>query len=295
MPDPVYSHLDPELGPPEVDPRSIHAFWHGFPSPLVRWHFHHEFELHLIVASEGKVFVGDYVGEFSPGHLVLIGPSLPHNWISQTQSDAIVEMRDGVIQFRENLVRSMAAVAPELKHVLPLLERARQGIEFRASLCAEAISWFEELISSEGLRRIGLLFEILERLSREKNYQTLSTAPLNPNRSDALVSKLERAMNHITEHHDSSIKLESVADLIGMSNSSFSHYFTKQTGSSFSQFLNSVRITHACELLSSTDKQITDICYMVGFNNVANFNRRFLMLKGMTPREYRKRTQLGHC
>ena len=94
MPDPVYSHLDPELGPPEVDPRSIHAFWHGFPSPLVRWHFHHEFELHLIVASEGKVFVGDHVGEFAPGHLVLIGPCLPHNWISQTQSEDIVEMRD---------------------------------------------------------------------------------------------------------------------------------------------------------------------------------------------------------
>ena len=295
MSDPVYSHLDPELGPSEVDPRSIHAFWHGFPSPLVRWHFHHEFELHLIVASEGKVFVGDHVGEFAPGHLVLIGPCLPHNWISQTQSEAIVEMRDGVIQFRENLVRSMAAVAPELNHVLPMLERARHGIEFRESLCADAINWFEDLISSEGLRRIGLLFEILERLSRETDYKLLSTAPLNPNKNVVLVSKLERAMNHIIECHDSSIRMETVSDLIGMSSSSFSHYFTKATGSSFSQFLNSVRIKHACELLSTTDKQITDICYMVGFNNVANFNRRFRMLKGMTPREYRKRTQIGHC
>ncbi len=93
----------------------------------------------------------------------------------------------------------------------------------------------------------------------------------------------------------SSMKAESVADLIRMSNSSFSHYFTKAMGSSFSQFLNSVRITHACDLLSTTDKQITDICYTVGFNNVANFNRRFRMWKGMTPRVYRKRTQLGYC
>ncbi|ASJ73674.1 AraC family transcriptional regulator [Granulosicoccus antarcticus] len=295
MPDPVYSHLDPELGPPEVDPRSIHAFWHGFPSPLVRWHFHHEFELHLIVASEGKVFVGDHVGEFSPGHLVLMGPRLPHNWISQTQAGDTVEMRDGVIQFRENLVQSMAAFAPELKRVLPMLDRARHGIEFRDSLCAEAVKWFEDLISSDGLRRIGLLFEILERLSREREYRTLSTAPLSSGRNIALVSKLERAMNHIKEHHDSSMKMDSVAELIGMSNSSFSHYFTKSTGGSFTQFLNNVRITHACELLSTTESQITDICYTVGFNNVANFNRRFRMIKGMTPREYRKRILVGHC
>ncbi len=241
------------------------------------------------------MFVGDHVGEFSPGQLILIGPCLPHNWISQTQSEDTVEMRDGVIQFRENLVRSMAAFAPELNHVLPMLERARHGIEFRTSLCAEAVNWFEDLISSEGLRRIGLLFELLERLSREKEYRMLSTAPLSSNRSNGLVSKLERAMSHITEHHDSSMKMESVAELIGMSSSSFSHYFTKAAGSSFTQFLNSVRITHACELLSTTDKQITEICYTVGFNNVANFNRRFRMQKGMTPREYRKRTELGHC
>ena len=82
MPDPVYSHLDPELGPPEVDPRSIHAFWHGFPSPLVRWHFHHEFELHLIVASEGKVFVGDHVGEFAPGRSRLARHHFCESWVS---------------------------------------------------------------------------------------------------------------------------------------------------------------------------------------------------------------------
>ncbi len=295
MSDPVYSHLDPELGPPEIDPRSIHAFWHGYPSPLVRWHFHHEFELHLIVASEGKVFVGDHVGEFAPGHLVLIGPGLPHNWISQTQSDTIVEMRDGVIQFRETLVQSMAAFAPELNLVLPMLERAQHGIEFRESLCDEAVNWFEDLISSQGVRRIGLLLEILERLSREREYQLLSTAALNSNKNISQVGKLERAMDHIKQYHDSSINIDSVADLIGMSNSSFSHYFTKATGSSFSQFLNCVRISHACELLSGTDQQITEICYTVGFNNVANFNRRFRMQKGMTPREYRKRTHLGHC
>jgi AraC-like DNA-binding protein len=40
-----------------------------------------------------------------------------------------------------------------------------------------------------------------------------------------------------------------------------------------------------------TDKLITHICYEVGFNNVANFNRRFLEIKGMTPSEFRKQAE----
>jgi AraC-like DNA-binding protein len=39
-----------------------------------------------------------------------------------------------------------------------------------------------------------------------------------------------------------------------------------------------------------TDHYVTDICYQVGFNNVANFNRRFLEIKGMTPTEFRRQS-----
>ena len=60
----------------------VRCLEHGFPTPLARWHYHDEYELHLIVATSGKAFVGDWIGQFQPGHLVLCGPRLPHNWIS---------------------------------------------------------------------------------------------------------------------------------------------------------------------------------------------------------------------
>jgi AraC-like DNA-binding protein len=52
-----------------------------------------------------------------------------------------------------------------------------------------------------------------------------------------------------------------------------------------------VRINRACQLLMESDRLITDICYVVGFNNIANFNRRFRDIKGMTPRDYRRQVE----
>ena len=103
---------------------------HGFPNPLVRWHYHEEYELHLIVQTRGKVFVGDYIGHFEPGHLVLTGPRLPHNWISTDTPPEGVALRDVVLQFSDAPLRQAAEIIPELAEALPMLERARHGIEF---------------------------------------------------------------------------------------------------------------------------------------------------------------------
>jgi len=55
--------------------------------------------------------------------------------------------------------------------------------------------------------------------------------------------------------------------------------FRRATGNTFVDFVNRVRINRACQLLMESDRYITHICYEVGFNNVANFNRRFLEIK----------------
>jgi AraC-like DNA-binding protein len=73
-----------------------------------------------------------------------------------------------------------------------------------------------------------------------------------------------------------------------MTESRFSRFFRRATGNTFTDFVNHVRINRACQFLMESDRQITNIAYDVGFNNIANFNRRFLDIKGMTPREFRR-------
>ena len=81
-----------------------------------------------------------------------------------------------------------------------------------------------------------------------------------------------------------------VASEMGMSETRFSRFFRKATGNSYTDFVNRIRVHKACHLLMETDKLVADICYEVGFNNVANFNRRFLEAKGMTPSEFRRQS-----
>ena len=68
-------------------------------------------------------------------------------------------------------------------------------------------------------------------------------------------------------------------------------FFRRATGNTFTDFVNLVRVNRACQLLMETDRQVTRICYEVGFNNVANFNRRFREIKGMTPSEFRHQAE----
>ena len=260
---------------------------HGFPNPLVRWHYHEEYELHLIVATRGKVFVGDYIGHFEPGHLVLTGPRLPHNWISSDVPAEGVALRDMVLQFPGAPLRQAAALIPEIAEALPLLERARRGIEF-FGLSDTARRRYDAIRDSHGLQRFALFTEFLGELARCTDFRQLSTVQLQSFDDDAALARISGIVDYLSEHYRETFSMADLCRRVGMTESGFSRTFRRATGNTFTDFVNRLRINKACQLLMETDRYITNVCFDVGFNNVANFNRRFLQLKGMTPKEFRR-------
>jgi AraC-like DNA-binding protein len=280
----------PELGyesPAEVG--FVRCLSHGFPTPLARWHYHDEYELHLITATSGKVFVGDWIGPFQPGQLVLTGPRLPHNWVSMDLPVGGVPLRDLVIQFsHEPLVRASETI-PELNDVLPLLERAKYGIEF-FGMSVQAEAHWQKVKRMRGLRRFTAFCDLLADLAASTDYRLLSSVQLQSDDDAASLDQIDAVVSRITDHLSESHSAAELAAELGMSESRFSRFFRRATGNNFTDFVNRVRISRACQLLMDTDQQITHICYEVGFNNVANFNRRFLQSKGMTPSEFRRQS-----
>jgi len=281
----------PTLGfePPETG--TVRCLAHGFPTPLARWHVHDDYELHLITATSGKAFVGDWIGPFQPGHMVLCGPRLPHNWISYDLPEGGVAERDLVIQFAHEPIAQAAAILPELAEALPLLERARHGVEFFGMSERGREHWLS-VKHSRGLARFAAFCDFLADLTRCTDYRLLSNVQMQGKDDDAGLAQINVIVDRITGGLAEPLMASTVAAELGMSESRFSRFFRRATGNTFTDFVNLVRVNRACQLLMDTDRQVTRICYDVGFNNVANFNRRFREIKGMTPSEFRH--QAGH-
>lgn len=278
----------PSLGyEPSAETGLVRCIAHGFPTPLARWHCHDEYELHLITATSGKAFVGDWIGPFQPGHLVLCGPRLPHNWISMDMPEGGVALRDLVIQFAHGPIAHAAEQIPELAEVMALLERSRNGIEF-FGLSDRAVQHFHAVKAAHGFQRLAAFCAYLDDLARCTDYRLLSSVRMQGEDDDAESDQINAVVNRITRDFAQPLSAGDLADELGMSESRFSRFFRRATGNTFTDFVNRVRVNRAGQLLMETDRLVTHICYEVGFNNVANFNRRFLEIKGLTPSEFRR-------
>lgn len=278
--------MKPEIEIVENSSGSIRYLEHGWPSELCRWHFHEEYELHFISETHGTVFVGDYIGNFNPGSLFLIGPLVPHNWISDHKIKQKFPVRDMMVQFHDDLFD--ASIYPEFLELKPLLSLALSGIEFLNFNTHEAKERLLNICNSKGLKRIIQTLDFLEVLSKWPHTKTLSLTQVNRGNGIKYHAKMSNIINFILKNHAENINLSTVSKMAALSDSAFSRHFYVNTGNGFSKFLNRIRIGQACTLLYESEATIADICYQVGFQNLSNFNRQFLKLKGMTPTEYRK-------
>ncbi len=285
----------PEFELTDKSPGAVRYLEHGSQSELIRWHCHEEYELHLISSGNGKVFIGDYIGSFSTGQLILTGPRLPHNWVSHQQDGEVhfnaTKIRDRVLHFDHEVITNVTKVMPEARELLPLMERAKSGILFNDFPLEHSEKRLIAIRESSGIQRMCLFFDFLEALINWPDYTLLSTTQIDNDLDEKTLEKINLVVNFVTNNFQQTITLSDASSLIGMSESHFSRYFKNATGIRFIEFVNRIRINRVCELLVDTDLQVTTICYRVGFNNVANFNRRFAELKGVTPRDYRRQAQ----
>lgn len=285
---------EPELEIVDGSLSSLRYLEHGAESDLIRWHCHSEYELHLIVSSHGKTFVGDHIGNFGPGYVYLIGPNLPHNWVSSEDSFefGVEEIRDKVINFSQTTFDLLYEAMPEARELTVLLEGAFYGLEFEACDLNLYESMFNDVRDSQGLKKLINFFELLHLLTNDSSCKRLSSRKFSMENQLENVDLINKALTYIGQNYTQSVSLDDVSNFVGMASaSSFSRFFHKATGVKYINFIKKLRVSKACERLERSDEAITSICFSVGFSNVANFNRHFMSLKGMTPRKYRNLSQ----
>ncbi|OYU38130.1 MAG: AraC family transcriptional regulator [Pseudorhodobacter sp. PARRP1] len=266
---------------------SFKAWAHGYPYHTVRWHFHPEYEIHHVVATSGHYFVGDFIGNFEPGNLVLTGPNLPHNWVSDLADGESVPLRGRVLQFTEEFIGDAMALLPELSACQAMLEASRRGVLFSAATADLAAPLLAELVTAQGIRRIEVFLGLLGVLSRAEA-TTLTSASYLPDPSGFMSTGINEALAYINANLTEPFTETDLAAIAGLSPSAFSRSFRRHTGQALVKYVNRLRINLACQLLMGRDEmKITDVCFSSGFNNISNFNRQFQVQKGMTPSRFR--------
>ncbi|MEN2675042.1 AraC family transcriptional regulator [Herbaspirillum huttiense] len=266
---------------------SFRAWVHDYPHTVAKWHFHPEYEVHVITASSGKFFVGDFIGDFGPGNLVLTGPNLPHNWVSNLGADEHVGARDLVLQFSRPFADRMLGAIPELSPLQDLLEGAARGLQFPDALGRSLIPLMQDLAQASGARRVVLMMSVLEQLASCRERRPLAGPGYDLDAQRHMSSTINQVLSCIRQNLGGNLRESDVAELAGMSVSSFTRFFKRHTGCTFIQYQNGLRLNEACELLMCTELSVTEVCYRVGFNNLSNFNRQFLAHKGMPPSRFR--------
>jgi len=281
------SIVRPEIEYVDRATRSIRYLEHGWPTELCRWHSHVEYELHLVVATRGKAFVGDYIGDFNPGTLFMTGPNLPHNWITDKVWTQEVPIRDMLVQFNRQSINDLVGAFPEFREMSAMFDLAKSGLEFVDFNPTFARGHFEAIRDTKGAERIVAFLRFLIRINEHAEKKALSVVSLSLPQGNSKQARIGEVVDYITKNFAEEISVESAADLAGMSPTAFSRNFQAVTGNRFVEFVNRVRIGQACSMLYATEDQVTSICYASGFQNLANFNRHFLKMKNMTPSAYR--------
>src|SRR4030095_14611986 len=197
------------------------ARWHthDYPGPYCRWHYHPEFEIHLIQHGTGRSIVGDHIGRFTAGNLVLVGSNLPHHWSSDVGDGEHITNRDVVFQFHPDWIRDCQQLLPELRAVDPLLARAARGIEFTGPTAAAAASEVGAIGDSAGIDRLHHILALLDTLSASPPGEAhlLSSPwipPLDKGGTDDLI---DDALNYTFTNSAREIRLADVAARAAMS------------------------------------------------------------------------------
>jgi len=249
-------------------------------------HFHPEYELNFISnAADAERIVGDHKSFIHSHELVLVGPNVYHGWNDGNCRN--VRIHEITIQFHRDLIHESLLMRNMMKPLKDLLNNASRGILFSDSTTIQIAPRLKQLSKLSGLEAFIELISLLHILSVSKDQKLLCSQPINT--SDfANSERIKKVYQFIAQNYQDKIKVEQVAEMLNMTETTLSRLIKQRTGKSFIDFLNDYRIGFATRWLTETNQSISEIAIRCGFFNISNFNRIFKKSKGCTPGNYRE-------
>jgi len=235
-------------------------------------HMHEEVEIVYMIEGTAHAFSGGVECNLSPGDFFIAFPNHIHYYDNCQDNVAVVAIIPlKVLSEFRGILTTKSPLSPHIKNADPLA-----GKLFESALL------YKGKYKNEAEK--GLLLSAVSALMEKVSF-TNESVPLQ----NALPSILTYCENNYLED----ISLDKVSKSLGISKSHISHIFSEKLHMNFRDYINSLRLNYATELLAEEKRSMTEIAVESGFDTIRTFNRAFRKRFNASPLEYRKQNSLS--
>lgn len=254
-------------------------------SSFVGSHWHTAIELMYIIEGEVDVVINNKTTELFPGDIYLIDSTVVHSTKSIHGNRAILVQLPYALL--EKYIPNINSLNFSFDHKTedPIL---RTKIIKLIELLKQMQVVFEIKPDGGVLRFNSLVFELMFQL-----YHNFSrVVPESSLKKEAKVfDRIKTILDYSNEHYNEPITLSEIASVAYLQEDYFCHFFKKEMGVTYFQYLNEIRLSHIYHDLVSTNLSLKAILEKHGFTNYKLFRRMFYEQFKTTPGEYRKLNQ----
>ena len=269
----------------------IHYYIEDLPHFIVPWHYHPAIEIMYITRGIGTRFVGDCIEQYEEGDVCMIGPNLPHEW---RNDDAYFDKESGLratcicLFFKREIFDPNFIRLPEMNNIRDLIERSRRGLKFTGNSKLEITLFIRSSVNDVGVRKVTNLLTLLELMATSTEYELLASVGFTNSVNSEDFERFNKVYKFLVKNFATSIRLEEVSTLVGLTPTAFCRYFKERTKKTFVEYLNEMRIGYSKKLLLENKMKISTISGEVGFPNLSNFISQFKKVTGMSPSQFQK-------
>lgn len=125
---------------------------------------------------------------------------------------------------------------------------------------------------------IDLLKDIIHHIVKEQNEKA----------SDTILNATRAAIAYVDKNFCEALTLSELAEKFHVEASYFSKLFRQESGENFIPYITKKKMEHAIALMEKEELNLTEISFLVGYEDYGYFNRVFRKYKGCSPKDYRK-------
>lgn len=258
---------------------------------MVHAHIHDYIEIIYVVSGDYQILLNNKDYCFGVGDMVLINSNEIHNIISLSEGFN----KYIVIKFEPEMLYTTSQSLFEMKYVMPFIlnESTHQKIfkkdEIEETIIPNIINEIHQEYTNKSygyeLAIRANIYNLFLYILRHWNAQHVDLNIKHDMNKD-LVQRLQIVFNYIENNYQNSITSLAMANLCNLSYSYFSRLFKMIMKRSFSEYLNYVRISNAEKLLITSELNITEIAFKVGFSSSSYFIQQFKHYKKISPKQF---------